>query len=385
MRRTCLPIAVTCVLALLAPSARAQAPTVPPAPPSPPPVTASPPTPPAAPAPPPSPAPQPHATIPEESPPPETSPTAPPASPVQPPSGSSTPTPAVWWDIGYRYPGAYSTSRLLSLTDDALRAGLPKRHVTSVSAPFIVAGYARFWDSWGEIRHADVGLRPHLGQDVFCDYDAPLLAAESGTLEYGHDASGGLVARVHIGGGRYWYYAHMSRFEPSRSTGDRVEPGDVVGYCGTSGNAAGTPPHVHFSYFVNHVAQNPMGALIGWLHRAEAHAMRVVKKLRRKRGVPVVEIAWKPPLDASLTAAPSRFCFGPVPKEPIEMLLEPDVSEAPLQIPTPGTVELLPIASQHGHLNGVDVRPPPFDPTSMNGGKGVRQVVRTGLDRLRRL
>lgn len=43
------------------------------------------------------------------------------------------------------------------------------------------------------------------------------------------------------------YYAHLDRHAVSR--GDRVGTGDIVGYVGTTGNARGTPPHLHFGIY----------------------------------------------------------------------------------------------------------------------------------------
>src|SRR5690606_2281487 len=44
-----------------------------------------------------------------------------------------------------------------------------------------------------------------------------------------------------------YYYAHLERaaFDSAR----RVRAGDVLGYVGNSGNAATTPPHLHFGVY----------------------------------------------------------------------------------------------------------------------------------------
>ena len=91
------------------------------------------------------------------------------------------------------------------------------------------------------------------------------------------------MARVHRSDGSYWYYAHLSSFSNSVSAGGSVSPGDVIGYCGNSGNAAGSPPHVHFGFYSGGVATNPMGALIQWLRTAEQEAARTTMKKAAKR------------------------------------------------------------------------------------------------------
>ena len=183
----------------------------------------------------------------------------------------------IWWSSRPSYSGLYSSSRLVDLAE-RVKGGGPNAY-----APFIIAGRATWSDTWGGIRRSsDTGLRPHLGQDVFCDYGAPVLASEHGWIDHGSDATGGLVARLHRSDGSYWYYAHLSAFNPSIPSGASVSPGDVIGYCGTSGNAAGSPPHVHFGLYSGGVALNPMGALIGWLDAAERNASALVEKQQRR-------------------------------------------------------------------------------------------------------
>ncbi len=310
MLRFWVPTAALCALMLVTPNASAQTP---------------PPTPPAI-----TPLPIPTPKVPKPTPPVNPQPTVDVPAPIEEGPREKAPRPPrplpddpisdpIWWDIGYRYPGTYSTTRLMSLTDELERLGIKGNQTRRAIAPFIVTGYARFWDSWGEVRHADSGLRPHLGQDVFCSYGAAVLASESGTLEYGQDATGGLIVRLHRSDGSYWYYAHLSRFEPARSPGDEVEPGDVIGYCGSSGNAAGTPPHIHFGLFVDHVAQNPMGALIEWLHQAESHAARLLRKVGRAQ--PRRKIAAKLPLTTAFTPIAEARCYAPLPEEALELMV----------------------------------------------------------------
>ena len=52
-----------------------------------------------------------------------------------------------------------------------------------------------------------------------------------------------------LGPGGYWhYYAHLERFARIRP-GDVIAEGTVVGYVGNSGNAKGTPPHLHYGIY----------------------------------------------------------------------------------------------------------------------------------------
>ena len=74
-----------------------------------------------------------------------------------------------------------------------------------------------------------------------------MLAVADGTLF--------LVGWNDVGGNRLWlrdrqgnefYYAHLSAYSPLARNGARVKAGDVIGFVGTTGDAVGTPPHLHF-------------------------------------------------------------------------------------------------------------------------------------------
>jgi murein DD-endopeptidase MepM/ murein hydrolase activator NlpD len=113
---------------------------------------------------------------------------------------------------------------------------------------FPVAAPVDFIDSWGYPRMAGTGYAHwHQGTDIMGPYGAPLIAAENGTIAKLGDASlGGKKLWVKGDGGTSYYYAHLSAFVPGMANGDRVCAGQVVGYLGDSGNAQGTPPHLHF-------------------------------------------------------------------------------------------------------------------------------------------
>lgn len=138
-------------------------------------------------------------------------------------------------------------------------------------SPFIVVGPASWSDSWGAPRFGPGPLvRRHEGQDVLCAYGAEVLAPEDGTIEFGISLLGGMVARLRQPGGGYWYYAHLSAWNlEAFSNGDPVHEGDVIGYCGETGNT--TVPHVHFGHYgPDGEAIDPMGSLVSWLRVAES-------------------------------------------------------------------------------------------------------------------
>ncbi|MCP5030011.1 MAG: peptidoglycan DD-metalloendopeptidase family protein [Actinomycetia bacterium] len=112
---------------------------------------------------------------------------------------------------------------------------------------FPVAGENEFIDSWGFPRM--IGTEDehwHEGVDIFAEYGTPLVATERGVVSKINDNRlGGLSVWLQGESGIKWYYTHLSGLAPDLEVGLLVEGGDELGYVGTSGNAAGTPPHLH--------------------------------------------------------------------------------------------------------------------------------------------
>ena len=87
----------------------------------------------------------------------------------------------------------------------------------------------------------------HQGNDIFAPEGTPIHAPFEGTAEEGLDGLGGIVVHVYASANAdYVYNAHLVRH--AGVDGATVKPGDLIGYVGNTGNAAGTPPHDHFEY-----------------------------------------------------------------------------------------------------------------------------------------
>lgn len=107
---------------------------------------------------------------------------------------------------------------------------------------FPVAGRHNFTNDWQAPRTGHL----HQGTDVFARRGTPLLSVVGGTVRLGTNGLGGIVIHLDGNDGTRYYYAHLEGHAPGLASGDSVAPGQLVGYVGDSGNAKGTPPHLHF-------------------------------------------------------------------------------------------------------------------------------------------
>ena len=196
----------------------------------------------------------------------------PPSAFDQPPEGGS-PNDAPTQDLSTEQllSGTYSTERLVAAAALLRAAGWSEDRIRrEVYAPFILVGPASWVDSWHARRYGPGSIvRQHEGQDVLCRYGTEVLAPEDGTIEFETGLLGGRSAHLFLPDGGYYYFAHFVDWNDRRfSDGDEVHRGDVIGYCGDTGNA--TVPHVHFGrYGPDGAAIDPMRRLISWLHEAE--------------------------------------------------------------------------------------------------------------------
>ncbi len=102
-------------------------------------------------------------------------------------------------------------------------------------------------DTWGAARSEG---RTHEGTDIFAPAGTPVLSATDGFVYRIDDvARGGLTVTVVGGAGRRYFYTHLSEVAPDLRDGQFVTTDTVLGFVGNSGNAAGTPPHLHFGVY----------------------------------------------------------------------------------------------------------------------------------------
>jgi murein DD-endopeptidase MepM/ murein hydrolase activator NlpD len=117
----------------------------------------------------------------------------------------------------------------------------------------------RVADTWHARRDR---TRKHEGQDIFAPKGTPVLSATEGVVvRVGQNRLGGNIVAVLGAGGRYYYYAHLDRYADGLETGQLVEAGELLGHVGNTGNARGTPPHLHFGVYTAGGAINPLPLL----------------------------------------------------------------------------------------------------------------------------
>jgi len=91
----------------------------------------------------------------------------------------------------------------------------------------------------------------HEAIDILAARGTPVVAVEDGRIEKLFTSKqGGLTIYQFDPTGRYcYYYAHLDRYAAGLAQGQAVKRGQVLGYVGTSGNAAPQTPHLHFTIF----------------------------------------------------------------------------------------------------------------------------------------
>jgi murein DD-endopeptidase MepM/ murein hydrolase activator NlpD len=105
---------------------------------------------------------------------------------------------------------------------------------------------ASFTDTFGAFR-GDVPGHWHHGDDIFAPLGAPVLACADGTVfSVGWNDVGGNRLWLRDGEGNEFYYAHLAAYTDAARNGKHVRAGQVIGFVGNTGDAAGTPYHLHF-------------------------------------------------------------------------------------------------------------------------------------------
>jgi murein DD-endopeptidase MepM/ murein hydrolase activator NlpD len=214
---------------------------------------------------------------------------------------------------------------------------------------FPVYGPSSYTDTFGAPR-ADVSY--HHGDDIFAPLGAPVLACADGLVfSVGWNDIGGNRLWLKDTQGNEFYYAHLSAFSPLAANGRSVKAGDVLGFVGNTGDAEGTPTHLHFE--VHPVSLLFMG------YDGAVDPTPYLDAWRRLQDVRFVNVAgWVPPAGVS----------DPAPKPAAILLQVSDISEASGL--DPGSLQRAIAARTPTEGNRALLRPLGFQPPPNAGADG---------------
>lgn len=102
-----------------------------------------------------------------------------------------------------------------------------------------VAGY-ELSAQWGQV--SSYWSTYHTGLDFAAASGTPIVSVAHGTVTFvGYDGAYGNKTEVTLDDGTVIWYAHQT--SQTVATGDEVQPGELIGYVGATGNVTG--PHLH--------------------------------------------------------------------------------------------------------------------------------------------
>ena len=146
------------------------------------------------------------------------------------------------------------TLLLLGLLAGTASAAPPRQII------FPVVGPVTYSDDFGAPRSG----HSHQGNDLMANRGSPVVAVEAGRVERPSWSSSDCALILHGRSGTEYWYLHLNNdvtrrddnrartcrngvaFAPDFRSGSRVRAGQLIGYVGNSGNAAGGSPHLHF-------------------------------------------------------------------------------------------------------------------------------------------
>lgn len=93
------------------------------------------------------------------------------------------------------------------------------------------------------------GDRVHRAIDIHAPRGTPVVAAIGGTVAKLFLSKAGGMTVYQYDPAKVWvyYYAHLDGYAEGLAEGQQLRRGDVIGFVGTSGNAAPDAPHLHFA------------------------------------------------------------------------------------------------------------------------------------------
>ena len=128
-------------------------------------------------------------------------------------------------------------------------ADIARLRSRSLQVPVQAVDASKLTDNYLQSREA--GARTHEALDIPAPLGTPVVAVEDGRIaKLFLSKPGGITVYQFDPHSEFaYYYAHLDRYADGLKEGATVKRGDVIGYVGTTGNASGGAPHLHFAVF----------------------------------------------------------------------------------------------------------------------------------------
>ncbi|MEK7079984.1 MAG: peptidoglycan DD-metalloendopeptidase family protein [Patescibacteria group bacterium] len=155
-----------------------------------------------------------------------------------------------------------ATSRrgISSATQKAINA-LDDNEVEDLPIPVLLGvSLASISPNFGDPR--DGGDRDHEGEDILAPKDDYIVSpTDAVVISMGSGDSSGNYVYTANPGDETFVYMHLDKFAEGLKSGTVLKPGDLIGYVGDTGNAAGGPTHLHFEIRHNRTPMDPFPRL----------------------------------------------------------------------------------------------------------------------------
>ena len=141
-------------------------------------------------------------------------------------------------DVGAPAPVAVAAATIEAI--DALK-------MRRLAVPVLGVARADLQDTYDDRR----GVKSHEAIDIPAPRGTPVIAVDDGRIvKLFRSAAGGLtVYQFDRDQAFSYYYAHLDRYADGVREGMLVKRGELIGYVGSTGNAAADAPHLHFAIF----------------------------------------------------------------------------------------------------------------------------------------
>jgi murein DD-endopeptidase MepM/ murein hydrolase activator NlpD len=162
----------------------------------------------------------------------------------------------VWRHVRYQRVTGWMSDRFLDLQPGQITP-IPAAP-TAPAAPPAPGGFVYAFPVRGARVSYGRSHHDYPATDIFAPPGSLFVAPTSGRIEFVNrvdrwdpatdapaDRGGVMLSLIGDDGVRY-YGSHLRAIAEGIEVGARVEAGQLLGYTGASGNAAGTPPHLHF-------------------------------------------------------------------------------------------------------------------------------------------